>query len=238
MSEKLTNLQNLKENALTKKEIEWLGKFTKAIFKNKVTEKDIIFTKKDDKYLTYFLCKFKVGSVLDKDSIPKKFLENEFIVMSIKGIEKENEYYTNIDLVYWYIDHVKDILDYKDLLDRIFEEAMTATKRDKYARKGYKIYDIHFKKICKDWKAIDMTLLLGFAIYIKLFKRTTRKSLERMYKGFDDQSLEYIGLSEADREDFGKVNHYERLGLCWYCGRIKTNGLCKECKEFWDEMSK
>ena len=106
--------------------------------------------------------------------------------------------------------------------------------------KGYKILDKHFKEVWKDWSEIDKTLLIGFAIFIKLFRSIEVKSLLSVFEGIKNKSLKYFGLSDANRESFGKVSHYEKLDLCWNCGGLidAPGGLCSSCYDYWDEKTK
>ncbi len=241
MTEQLRDLQSIKKEELLPEEVEWLNSFIKYAFRKKVTKRDIVFTKDNDTDLTYFRIPYQELLELENKQIPNKFLETNIITTTIPENDTEEGYFAKIELVYWCFKNVKDVFGFYEILDTIFGRVMFGdlVRYDKQA-KGYKVQPKHLEKRYGKWSAIRKTLLIGFAVFLGLFQRTTVPPLVEIYEGLKNKTLKLIGLSKADREAFGKTAHYQKLNLCWNCGwEINApGGLCKDCYDYWDERTK
>ena len=232
-----------KQKDLTAEEISWLTEFVKLAFKEKIKDMNVLFTDLETKEKVSVILPYDLLSKIEKDTIPKKFQYNPAIMTVITKKKKNPTYFMNIEFLYWFLNRIDDFLGYKDILDRVFSNAMFGDDvwHDKET-KSYKLKVIHLEKAqaCKDMKPIEKTILLGFAIFIGLFRDANIKSLKEIYDGFKDKTLKDIGLTFAQYDAFGKTGHYTKLNLCWNCGdEIETMaGLCKDCDKYWDEKTK
>ncbi|MHA1557168.1 MAG: hypothetical protein ACTSPM_09575 [Candidatus Heimdallarchaeota archaeon] len=241
MAAEKINFQTLKPKDLTIQEIKWLIKLMELAFRNNVERRDIVFAKQNKTHVTFYRIPHGVLDDLGNQSIPKRFLQKEFITLGIPGQEREEEYFARIELIYWYFKHIKDIFDYKDILERFFGRVIYGD-RSKYNKraKGYWILRMHLEEEVGRWSAIRKTFLFGFAIYLKLIQESSILTLSRIYDAVKNKSLNRLGITEASDEQYGMSSHYSKLGLCWHCGFIEVSegGLCRECSEYWDKRTK
>ncbi len=230
-----------KKEDLTKKEISWLTKFMKLIFKERLTEDDVYFNELKTEEEVFIILHHELNNFLEEQTISKKFLNNSAITKDVTRDKKDETFFMKIEFLYWFLDKIDDFLDYKDVLDSMYIEVMGGDdKKYDEKKKGYKIFPSHLKKPCKSWKPIEQTLLLGFAIYLGLFQKDSISSLKEIFNGIKDKTIKCFGLTHANKEAFGRTFHYEQLNLCWNCGNpVKTKGkLCKDCNEYWDAKTK
>ncbi|MHA1442048.1 MAG: hypothetical protein ACTSPK_09325 [Candidatus Heimdallarchaeota archaeon] len=226
---------------LTENEILWLTKFMKLSFKERIKENDVTFSKtRTQEKITITLPQISID-YLNGQIIPKRFLKKSSIMKITSDDNKNEAYILNVEMLYWFLDIIDDFLSYKDTLDSIYIEAFGGTNK-KYddKNKGFKIMLKHLEKICKSWKPIEKTILLGFANYLGLFQKGTFPSLGKVLEGIKNNTIKSFGLTQANKEAFGRMFHREQLHLCWNCGdSVKTKGaLCKDCAEYWDEKTK
>ena len=170
-----TDIQSLSIKSITTEEIKWLKKIVKKIKNRLLTENNLIFLEKNNQSVYIHF------NYTENKQPPIKFLCFLLIKPHLKKSATESEFHINSDLIYWYLDNIDDVLNYKDILNKIFITCFGEGSYS-YNLKGYKLYHSHMNKHCKKWTPIEKILLLGFAIYLKLFKKTARKTLKRILK--------------------------------------------------------
>ncbi|NHJ87431.1 MAG: hypothetical protein FK734_18355 [Asgard group archaeon] len=233
---------NLKPGDLSPHEKEWLKDFIRFSFRKFVKPKDFIFITHNGDHLTYYLISPEFLKEYNEQSIPRKFLREKYIIKSIPALNRVDEYFVNICFIYWYFDQIDDCLDFREIWNELFYPVFGGGDiyYDREVR-GYKVLLEHFDhRLVARWSAIRKMFLIGFGVYIGLFQRETVPSLEEIFLGLKNNTLQLIGITKAHGGSFGMVSHYGKLKLCWNCGNMidAPGGLCEKCYDYWDERTK
>ncbi|MFW9921950.1 MAG: hypothetical protein ACFFDW_01530 [Candidatus Thorarchaeota archaeon] len=236
----LKDTYNLEPQSLTQLESDWLKKFIKFSFSKDLKSKDFIFTTQDGKQLTYFVISPEFLAENNEELVPSKFLREKYILKGIPGLKRDNEYFIEIGFIYWYFEKIDDILDFFEIWNELFYSVFADRNNYDKERQGYKVLLENFQPQFARWSNIRKTFLIGFGVYIGLFQRETVPSLEEIFLGLKNHSLQLIGLSKAHGGSFGMVSHYGILRRCWNCGDMidAPGGLCSDCYDYWDEKTK
>ncbi|MFW9921897.1 MAG: hypothetical protein ACFFDW_01260 [Candidatus Thorarchaeota archaeon] len=232
---------NLKPEDLSQQERDWLEKFIKFSFRKYTKMKTIIFTIQNRKHLNYYLISPEFLKEYDEQTIPGKFLQEKIIIKGIPRLNRNDEYFIDICFIYWYFNYIDDYLGFKEILNIIFDTVFYSKYMEYDSNaKGYKVLPVHLGNQLIHWSVMRKTFLIGFGVYIGLFQIETVPSLEEIFLGLKNETLELIGLSKANMDDFGMVAHYGKLHRCWWCGAIinAPGDLCDKCYEYWDERTK
>lgn len=240
MSE-LKDTSNLKPEDLSLQEREWLKNFIDFSFRKYAKMKTIIFTTQNGNHLNYYLISHEFLKEYNEQSIPGKFLQEKYIIKGIPCSNRNDEYFIDICFIYWYFNYIDDCLGFIEILHKIFDTVFYSKYMEYDSKaKGYKVLPVHLGNQVIQWSVMRKTFLIGFGVYIGLFQRETVLSLEEIFLGLKNKTLELIGISKAHGGDFGMVAHYGKLHRCWWCGGIvdAPGNLCEKCYEYWDERTK
>jgi len=237
MKERLENLRDLKQKEFRKNELSWLKTCVLGEIKKGISKENIIFTANQDTTDTYL----RIPRKFLKNT-PSRFLKSDLVVKSVPGKELEKGIFVKLELLYWVLENIEDIWGFMKLMDPLFYEVFHGEYTDyDESEVGYRVLDKHLKKVSKGWNAIKKTLFIGYLCYKRLLQKSTVPTLATINEGLKDKTLNYFGLTIADKQAFGKVTHRTILGVCWNCGDTiedVRSGLCIDCFDYWDEKTR
>ncbi len=233
--EKILKIErDLKKSEFTKSELKWLETCIQAEFKKGIQEKRIIFSNHQGKHQTYFL------SRMGRKRAPSRFLKSNLLFTIVPGKEVKRGFIVKLDLLYWYLDNMYDLWDYKELAEPLFDQVFRVNPNYIESQIGYQVRDAHLTAVALNWGATEKTLFIGYLLYLRLLQNSTVPPLVAINEGLKKKTLESFGVTIACREAFGMVTHREILGVCWNCGDpIEcANGLCSDCDDYWDRKTR